>query len=48
MPGFPEGYASYEAWIESKAGACPPPDDWPMPPIPEWSEELQTTPKEAE
>jgi hypothetical protein len=29
---------SYEAWIESKAGACPPPgaeapnpDDWPQP-----------------
>jgi hypothetical protein len=26
IPHDPNGYPSYEAWIESKAGACPAPD----------------------
>jgi hypothetical protein len=41
---------SYEAWIESKAGACPP-RDWPMPNPPPYpaDDEGQATPtKEAE
>lgn len=50
------GYASYEAWIESKAGANPPCEevgmtpverDWPFPRVDAAGDEDQETPTDA-
>jgi hypothetical protein len=57
LPSDPNGYPSYEAYIEAHAGACPAPgqelpdpDDWPMPQPPpyEADDENDTLPPTKE